>query len=476
MSEAAALGSPTPWEAAGEKAAPSSGGKAALVIVADDPADAAAVALGIGRIEARHRRVAIADLVGELPALQRFVTGDDPHGISDSFNFGVSLNRIAYPVEGADQLFVMPSGTEVVQTAAIFASPRWCRLASGFREVGALLLIVAPAGADGLEDLIAATDGVIALGDVQLPGDSHVVARLAIPGRAERTPAAVPADAAAPAAGRPSRAAAGTATHRRSPPREPARSRWIALAAAVAITGALWTVRLYWTERAGGQPAGPPAASEISADGAVAPADSVTAGSVTGDSAAAIAAPASDASGAAADDAALPAPALVINAVDSAAAAAWGVEIVATNTQSGAIFKLIEEAGVLPAATYSPVSRGGERLWFHVVSGAFTGRTSADSLLRALRANGTLARQAGRLRNLPYALLVETGVSRENAPALVAALVAREVPAYALLQADGSASLYAGAFESPDQTGLLAAALRSRGIEPKLVYRIGRPF
>ena len=58
----------------------------------------------------------------------------------------------------------------------------------------------------------------------------------------------------------------------------------------------------------------------------------------------------------------------------------------------------------------------------------------------------------------------------------VAAFVAKELPVYALLQPDGSASLFAGAFESPDQAGLLAAALRARSVEPKIVYRIGRTF
>jgi hypothetical protein len=87
-----------------------------------------------------------------------------------------------------------------------------------------------------------------------------------------------------------------------------------------------------------------------------------------------------------------------------------------------------------------------------------------------------MARGAGQVRRLPYALLVQSDVSPENAPALVAAFVARELPVYALLQPDGSASLFAGAFESAEETRLLAAALRARSLEPKVVYRIGRTF
>ncbi len=450
------------WEAEGAALAPSLRDRGALVVVAEDPAIAGEVALGIGRVESQRRRVAIADLVGELPVLHRFVTGDDPHGISDSFNFGVSLNKIAYPVDGAGELFVMPSGSEVVQTEAIYRSARWRRLASGFREVGALLLIVAPADAKGLEELIAATDGAVAVGEAPVPTGSTLAARITpvLPHRPARP---VPAEASHIPV---------VAPERRTAPRRSALPAWAAIAAALLLVAALGAGSWYWVQQSdatGTEPA--LAANEVASGGSVEPqvadsGDGAGSGAAAGlrDSATADAEP---------DPIA---PVVIANPGDSANASAWGVEIVATNTQSGAIFKLIEEAGVLPAATYSPVSRGMERLWFYVVSGAYAERSGADSLLRALRANGTMARGAGQVRRLPYALLVQTGVSRENAPALVAAFVARELPVYALLQPDGSASLFAGAFESPDQTGLLAAALRARSVEPKVVYRIGRTF
>ena len=453
------------WEAEGAAIAPSLRDKGALVVVAADPEVAGEIALGIGRAESRRRRVAIADLVGELPILQRHVTGDDPHGISDSFNFGVSLNRIAYPVDGAGELFVMPSGSEPVQTAAIYSSPRWRRLASGFHEVGALLLIVATPGAEGLEDLIASTDGVIAVDDARVPASSAIVARVTPvlphhPPRRERAAA--------------SRSAPGGAD-RRATTRPSGMPKWAAIAAGTLLVAGLGAGGWYMATRA----ADPVAALSDSA--ASSPNEVASAGTVErqpGDSAdSAVMAAGEGTEGATAEgDPEDLAPAVVANPADSARSSAWGVEIVATNTQSGAIFKLIEEAGVLPAATYSPVSRGGERLWFHVVSGAYSTRGGADSLLRALRANGTMARGAGQVRRLPYALLVQTNVSRENAPALVSAFVARELPVYALLQPDGSASLFAGAFESPDQASLLAAALRARSVEPKIVYRIGRTF
>ena len=70
----------------------------AIVVAGADPVATAEVALGIARVQAAHRRVAVADLIGEAPPLQSLVTGDDPHGIVDSFLFGVSLNRVAHAV------------------------------------------------------------------------------------------------------------------------------------------------------------------------------------------------------------------------------------------------------------------------------------------------------------------------------------------------------------------------------------------
>ena len=87
------------WEEEGRRIAPSLDSVAAVVVIGEDPDAAAAVALGVGRVQSRRRRVAIADLVGEVAPLQSLVRGDDPHGIVDSFLYGVSLNRIARPIE-----------------------------------------------------------------------------------------------------------------------------------------------------------------------------------------------------------------------------------------------------------------------------------------------------------------------------------------------------------------------------------------
>jgi hypothetical protein len=114
--------------------------------------------------------------------------------------------------------------------------------------------------------------------------------------------------------------------------------------------------------------------------------------------------------------------------------------------------------------------------WHRVMAGAWQDRAGADSLLRALREEGVLRRGTGLVVRVPLALLLEAGVPRGVAAARVAALAARGVSAYALLQEDGTVRLFAGAFDTPAAAVPLDADLRGAGLAPTLAYRTGRTF
>ena len=133
---------PDPWVSEGQRLAPLLDQLCAVVIAGTDASAAAAFAIGVARAQGAKRRVAIADLIGESPALEALNSSDDPHGIADSFLYGVSLNRIARQVNEAGTVFLMPSGTEPVAHEAVYANDRWRRLAAGFHQVGALLLVL----------------------------------------------------------------------------------------------------------------------------------------------------------------------------------------------------------------------------------------------------------------------------------------------------------------------------------------------
>jgi len=78
--------------------------------------------------------VVIGDLVGDTPSLRSLVKDEDPHGITDSLLYGVSLNKIGYAVEGTENLYVMPSGSDALIHGEILPSARWAKLAAGFYE------------------------------------------------------------------------------------------------------------------------------------------------------------------------------------------------------------------------------------------------------------------------------------------------------------------------------------------------------
>ncbi|MDP1890479.1 MAG: hypothetical protein Q8K55_06255, partial [Gemmatimonadaceae bacterium] len=166
-----------------------------------------------------------------------------------------------------------------------------------------------------------------------------------------------------------------------------------------------------------------------------------------------------------------------VNPLDSAAAAQFAVELVATNTAAGANLWIRERGNQLAGLTVSPVLLGvaGSR-WHKVIAGAWRHRAGADSLLAALRGDDVLRAGAGAVVRVPVALLLEAGVSRGEATAHVAALIARGVPAYALVQDDGSVRLFAGAFETAAAAVPLDADLRAAGFVPQLAYRTGRTF
>src|SRR5512143_2535692 len=131
------------WEAAAREFGETLDGFNALVVIGTDPVATGRAAVGIARAQATRRRVAVGDLFAESPPIQALVHTDDPHGLVDSFLYGVSISKIAYPVPDAGQLFVMPSGTEPPTYEEVLPNPRWHRFAVGFCEVGALIVLAA---------------------------------------------------------------------------------------------------------------------------------------------------------------------------------------------------------------------------------------------------------------------------------------------------------------------------------------------
>lgn len=440
----------------------------AVVVVGADPIATSLVALGIGRAQAARRRVAVGDLIGEAPPLQSLVTTEDAHGLVDSFMYGVSLNRVAYAVAGEHELFVMPSGTSPIDYDEILLNPRWRRLASGFREVGALLILAAPAHAPHLRQLVDATDGAVLVGD-EVPGALPVAQSIAW--LRERNSAPITVASAPPPADSPPLGVPPVAPL-------PARTPWPAWAAGIVLTLLLLGAGVWFWQR--------PFASEQRVRRGVS-ATSPTVATVTGVALAtdsAVRAQQAQRDAAARDSAARAANVAVeadsfpvlapVNGADSASAAAFAVLLENTNGLSGAILDMQRKFSAVPAGSYGLSLR--TRL-FELVGGAYRTRAGADSLLVDLRARGLLPPGGGSVTPRPYAFLAQSNVAAADVPArLRRAVTQRGQPVYALRQANGTANLYFGAYENPEQAALAVPAVRKFGITPTLVFRIGRVF
>jgi hypothetical protein len=435
LSQKVSGGRPVAWEDAGRQVAAVLGSYSAIVVVSSDPLAAAYVALGIARAEAEHRRSVVGDLVGDLPPLRSLVTEEDPHGITDSFLYGVSLNKIGYDVEGVPNLYVMPSGTDPLIDAEIMRSQRWKKLATGFAEAGAFLVLVASSDAPGLADLIEQLDGAVLVKDAEIHNapSALVLTRVAGPTRTLKLPL--------------HRITAGAAHW--------PRHKWLypALGAlGVLVLGGLGLALMLGRS---GQTAQRP-------KGAVA--------AVT------VAPPVPPPPRPAPETLYIAPPA---NAIDSPVASAFSVELLVANTAEGANLFVRKNGAALPAAALSPVPIGPERAtWYRVTAGAYTRRDQADSLLRALRESGLLANDSvEHVMRTPLALLVDSVPTQGGIVDAVRAAVqkysARGLPVYALMQDGGGARIFAGAFTAASQSAELIKSLRAAGLKPVLVYRTG---
>ena len=400
--------------------------QSAIVVASHDPSAAAAAAVAIGVAASARRRVAIGDLTGDAEAVYGLAGGEDAPGLAESFRDGLGLNEIARPVAGNAALFVLPAGRGVRDEPALREGPRWTRLIRGFGEAGGLLVLVARPDSPILPVLSEAGAGLIWVGRTRpLPAAPALVATLG----------------AVRARGRPWwRIGSGP----------PVRVSLVAAAAAgIVITaggGAILVTR-----------------ARLAPDGRVVlPVRSV----VRHDS--------------------VPAATTValaerLGPVDSTALAAYAIEVMAVSAAPNAISWLRERGGdaAAPAATIAVIAvrDGPQRVarWHKVIVGAWHDRRDADSALAALRRRGLVAEEAGATVHVPYALLLADSASGERAAAVRAVWQSKGVAAYTLRQANGSARVYAGAFQRVAQGVTMAQVVRDAGGVPVMAYRTGRP-
>ena len=409
---------------------------AAVVVAAADPQHAAQFAVAIAKSASAGRRVALADLVGDLGAVYALAGGEDAAGLTECFRDNLALSEVARPVEGNTSLFVLPAGSNVRFEQSVLDPERWARLIRGFGEAGGLLIAVCADSSPVLRTL------------------GEAGAHLIYAGGHASAPAGVPLLATVGAVLAPP-------PRTRVPGAPGTMPGWVVAVAtvlAVILAGAGANAWVRHTNAPDGQVLLKPARR-------------------VGDGARDPAAPGVPGVPAVADTVSL---VEQLTPEDSAAAAEFAVEVVAANTASNANSLLADaqKKGTRPAATISiiPVRSGVSRTarWHKVMFGAWRSARSADSALRVLRDDGVVRRDAGAVIRAPFGLLLAEGASPERARAVMDVWRAKGVAPYALAQEDGTVRVYAGAFETVAQAVTMAAMVREAGGVPIVAYRTGR--
>lgn len=118
-------------------------------------------------------KVIVADGALHYPSLHTQARIENDEGLSDAALFGVSVGRVARPVDGG-AFFLITAGTAVANANSVPSSQRWSRLLEGFVEAGVKLLLFVRDGDSGAAAFLGSASDIVVLA-----------------GKGEKTPAAV---------------------------------------------------------------------------------------------------------------------------------------------------------------------------------------------------------------------------------------------------------------------------------------------
>ena len=408
----------TMWAAAGERVSASLDHSSAVAVLGDDPAATGAVALGVARAQAAHRRVFLFDLLGEGRDLLPADAPDDFHGVSDMVHFGLSLARAARPVHGLPNLFVVPGGAETSLTDEILSHRWWETVTHQVRHANALLLVAAPSLAPSLPALVVRLDGVLLVGEARAPLPEAKVLAEVRAAATMRTPLSS------------ARTAAVADVRARRGWRMPA-ALFAVLAVGAFLTAPQWRPMMSLS-------------------------DSASAGRMD------------------TTDRDPPMPAEVAVSAPVGNEASYSVELLFLNSNQDALDYLLRSTDSLPGATFSTQSLGADTdRWYRLMAGAFPDSMSADRFLQTLRARGAVTSGAGSVARTPFALLLDSASSYAMASLRISAYRGRGIPAYVLRDSVGVWRVYAGAFAAEADAQLLKQQFDSLNIQSVLTTRTG---
>ncbi|MEE9300902.1 MAG: SPOR domain-containing protein, partial [Alphaproteobacteria bacterium] len=150
----------------------------------------------------------------------------------------------------------------------------------------------------------------------------------------------------------------------------------------------------------------------------------------------------------------------------------YAIQVAAFNTSRQAL----EHASSLEdrrlAAAVTPVRIRG-RVWYRVILGALPSAAEARAALQRLWRDGFVASGEGAILRTPQAFHLGTRPSADMAWEETQRLRERGIPAYTVEASQGTARIFVGAFETPDQTAVVESLLTAAGLTATLVNRTG---
>jgi cell division septation protein DedD len=149
----------------------------------------------------------------------------------------------------------------------------------------------------------------------------------------------------------------------------------------------------------------------------------------------------------------------------------YSLQVAALNTLDRAAEYAVALENRRLVAAVTPIRIGGS-IWYRVILGALPTAADAEAALVGLWRDGLVERGEGAILRTPQAF--DLGV-RESDAAWEETQMLRErgIPAYSVEASLGTARIFVGAFETPDQAAVVESLLMAAGLTATLMTRTG---
>lgn len=149
----------------------------------------------------------------------------------------------------------------------------------------------------------------------------------------------------------------------------------------------------------------------------------------------------------------------------------YSLQVAAFNTLDRAVEYAVSLESRRLVAAVTPIRVRGS-IWYRVILGALPTAADAEAALVGLWRDGLVERGEGAILRTPQAF--DLGV-RESDAAWEETQMLRErgIPAYSVEASLGTARIFVGAFETPDQAAVVESLLTAAGLTATLMTRTG---